>query len=126
MWSESRRLLALVGDQVGTITAFCGLMAYGVVLLLRVRTRADRIRAFVTLGGSMLWLMCVSAGWLHNDLARWSPLAVFLFAVAIDGRTSSRTRRLSTEKLKPLPQTEQLDGKPISGPAFGSGQPEIG
>ena len=68
MWSELRRLPALVGDQVGTMTAFCGLLVYGVVLLLRVQTRADLIRACVTLAGSMLWLMCVSAGWLQNDL----------------------------------------------------------
>ena len=90
MWNESRQILALIGDQAVTIAAFCALMVYGSALLLRSDTGSDLLRALITLGGAALWLLSVSAGLLENDLARWSPLAVFLFAIAVDGRATSR------------------------------------
>jgi len=54
---------------------------------------------------------------------------VFLFAIAVDGHALSRNRTLSAETLQSiqsLAKTEQLDGEPVSGSSFGSGQPEIG
>jgi hypothetical protein len=93
MLSESRQILALLGDQSVTIAAFIGLLVYGIALLARSASGPDLGRALMILCIAMLWLACASTGIFGRDLAPWSPLSVFLLAVGLErrGRSSGRT-----------------------------------
>jgi len=93
MWNESRRILALIGDPRVTTAAFAGLLLYGTVLLVRRESRSGRVRACLIIGGAALWLLAVTSAIIAGDLARWSSFAVFLFAIGVEGRTSSRPMR---------------------------------
>ena len=67
------------------------LLLFGIALLLRRETGLDSVPALGILGIAGLWLSLVTLGMLHGELARWSPLAVFLLAIGIETRARRRT-----------------------------------
>lgn len=87
MWPESRRFLTLMGDQRVTFAAFLGLILYGAVLAMRSDDRLGRLRAWLIFCTAALWLAAAVIGLIAGDLARWSSLAVFLFAIGVEERT---------------------------------------
>lgn len=83
-------MLALMGDQKVTIASFVGLLFYGAFMVIRRGTASSRLRAIIIFGCAAVWLLVVIIGMISGDLARWSSLAVFLFAIGIEGSTSPR------------------------------------
>jgi hypothetical protein len=76
MWYESRRILALIGDQRVTIAAFFGLLLYGSALLASRSAQSARVRALLITGGAALWLLAAMIAIIPGDLASWSSFAV--------------------------------------------------
>ncbi|MBA2935234.1 hypothetical protein HZF05_14190 [Sphingomonas sp. CGMCC 1.13654] len=103
MWLESRQVLALLGDQKITIASFVALMFYGAFMIIRRGTALSRLRAIIIFGCAAVWLLVVITGVILGDLAQWSSLAVFLFAIGVEGGTSLRAP--STVASEQNPQT---------------------
>ena len=85
MWLESRQLLALLGGQKVTIASFLGLLLYGAIMIARRGSRSNRLRAIIIFGSATASLVVVLLGLIPGDLSQWSSLAVFLFAIGIEG-----------------------------------------
>jgi len=102
-------MLALAGDQRVTVAAFLGLLLYGTALLLGRRSRSGRIRALLIIGGAALWLLCALTAIILGDLARWSSLAVFLFAIGVEGGTSIRPAHKPQRSRIPQPESTMRD-----------------
>jgi hypothetical protein len=85
MWAEVRHVLSLIGDETVTIVAFAGLLLYSLALLVR-GAASDRLVPVFILCIAASWLYLVIANLLTGDLARWSPLAVILFAIGTEHR----------------------------------------
>lgn len=90
MWLDSRQMLALLGDQKVTIASFVGLLFYGAFMVIRRGTTSSRLKAIIIFGCAAVWLLVVIIGMIPGDFAQWSSLAVFLFAIGIEGSKSPR------------------------------------
>lgn len=124
MWIEARHVMAIVGDDVVTVVAFCALLLFGVTLLIRHGAGTDRIAAIGILCVATLWLLFVMAGILRGDLARWSPLSVLLLAIGIETRPRDR----HVPKASAAPDEEAIDRQSICGGSLtcdGIPQPDV-
>jgi hypothetical protein len=92
MWGEVRHALAMAGGPGGTIGAFCALLLYGLVSLIRCDADISRLSAGILLSVAALWLSLVLLGILKSGLAHWSPLAVLLLVLAFPQRPGRRDR----------------------------------
>jgi len=104
--AELRQILALMGDQAVTIAAFAALFAYGVRLLSVSAAGIGRLVALLILGSSTAWLLLAVTGIIRQDLANWSPAAVILLAIGIEGRAASRTKGERRQRMSKPSETE--------------------
>lgn len=91
MGGELRHVLAMMGDETVTFAAFAALFLYGLVLLVMAHGGMGRFVAILILASSACWLLLVVSGWLRSGLSSWSPVAVMLLVIGIEGHAARRS-----------------------------------
>jgi hypothetical protein len=104
-----------MGGEIVTVAAFAALLLYGLMLFATADGRIGRFAALLISASSGTWLVLVVMGPLRTGLASWSPVAVMLLAIGMEGRAVSYPERSvdrqSREAREPK-NTPELDSNP--------------
>lgn len=93
MGGELRFILATMGEETVTIASFAALLLYGLVLFAMTNGSIGRFAAILVFGSSATWLVLVALGPIHDGRAGWSPVAVILLAIGMEGYAMSHAMR---------------------------------